>query len=163
MASGDSLVLFTPLSNDPPAAFATLDLRNAHPLLDFDATVDEEAVCAGSLPRNYGGGGITVTLVWLASTATTGNVVWDGQWERHQDEVTDLDADSFAAVQSATGAAPSTNGTPQYTAITFTDGAQIDSLAVGESFRFKVRRDANNASDTMLGDAELLRVEIRET
>ena len=49
------------------------------------------------------------------------------------------------------------------TTIAFTDGAQIDSLAVGESFRFKVTRKVADAGDDMAGDAEILRCEIKET
>ena len=42
MASGDTLLVFTPLHNEPPASnFATLDLRNLHPVLDFDPTTNE--------------------------------------------------------------------------------------------------------------------------
>ena len=49
--------------------------------------------------------------------------------------------------------------------IAFTDGAQMDSMAVGEKFRLKISRDADSTNDTddMAGDAELHMVEIRET
>ena len=115
------------------------------------------------LNRVYDGSGVTVTLVWLAATATTGDVVWDVSFERHEDDATDFDADSFAAVNSATATTASAAGEPQYTAITFTDGADMDSVAVGESFRLRVNRDADNGSDDMAGDAQLARVEIQET
>lgn len=164
MASGDSLVVFTPLANEPPAsAFATLDTRNSHPVLDFDAATDESAVFTGVLPRHYGGGGITISLRWAASSATTGDVVWNTQIERLEDEGTDMDADSFAAANAATATTAGTSGASQYTDIAHTSGAQMDSLAAGETFRLKVTRDANNGSDTMTGDAELVAVEIRET
>ena len=164
MASGDTLAYWTALSNQPPAAsLATLDSRNGHPVLDFDAATDESAVFPGVMPDAYAGGGVTVTLVWLASTATTGDVVWNAAFERHQDDIDDLDADSFAAVQAATGTTASASGEPQYTAIAFTNGAQMDSVAAGESFRLKITRDADNGSDTMTGDAELLRVILSET
>ena len=39
--------------------------------------------------------------------------------------------------------------------------AEIDGLLVGESFRIKIIRDA--VSDTMTEDAQLLRIEIKET
>jgi hypothetical protein len=39
----------------------------------------------------------------------------------------------------------------------------MDSLAAGESFRLRIYRDADNGSDTMTNDAELLRIEVRET
>ncbi len=166
MASGDTLLIFTPLHNEPPSSIAaTIDLRNQHAVLDFDAAVDEEAVFGGVLPRNYGGGGVTVTLVWMASTATSGNAVWQTAFERHEDDNFDLDADGFAAFEtSGAVAAPDVSGEVGYDTTTHTDGGEMDSLAVGESFRFKVRRDADDtsATDNMTGDAELLRVEIQE-
>lgn len=161
MATGDTLVVFTPLHNQPPAAaYATLDTRNAIPVLDFDAAAAEDAIFGGVLPRHYAGGGLTVTLHWTATSATTGNVKWNAQVERMN---TDLDADSFAAAQTTTTTANGTSGIIATTAVTFTAGAQMDSLAVGEAFRLKVTRDGADAGDTMAGDAELHRVEIRET
>jgi hypothetical protein len=164
MASGNSLVTFVATDNHPPAsAYATPDTRNAHPCLDFDAGTDESAIFSSVLPRHYAGGGLTVTLGWMASSATTGDVVWNAAIERHADDSVDLDTDHFAAAQAATGTTASASGEVQYTSITFTNGAQMDSLAVGESFRMKVTRDADNGSDTMTGDAELLFVSIIET
>lgn len=164
MASGDTLVLLTALHNEPPAtAYATFDTRNGHPVLDFDAAADEDAIFTSVLPRHYAGGGLTVSLRWAATSATSGNCKWNVQIERLEDEGTDMDADSFAAAQTVTAAAPATSGAVQYSDVTFTAGAQMDSLAAGEMFRLKVTRDANDAGDTMTGDAELVSVEIRET
>jgi hypothetical protein len=180
MASGDTLCVFTPHANEPPATnFATIDLRNGHMVLDFDGGTAESALFGGILPRNYAGGGITVTLLWMGGSAAllrdaiaggdiitplaTGNVKWNAAFERHQVATDDLDTDSFATAQTVTSAAPATDGSVQSASIPFTNGAQIDSLAVGESFRLKVTRDAADAGDTMTGDAELLRVELRET
>ena len=112
------------------------------------------------LPRSYAGGGLTVYLHWMATTAITGNVVWTAEIERCN---TDLDADSFAAAQSVTDTCNGTSGIIEVASIAFTDGAQMDSLAAGEVFRIKVSRDADNGADTLVGDAELVAVEIRET
>lgn len=181
MASGDTLVVFTAHANEPPAAnFATIDLRSGHMVLDFDGTTAESAIFGGILPRNYQGGGLTVTLLWTAGSVAllrgtglptgdvitplaTGNVKWNAAFERHQVGTDDLDTDSFATVQTVTSAAPATDGSLQSTSIPFTSGAQMDSLALGESFRLKVTRDAADGADTMSVDAELLRVELRET
>lgn len=164
MASGNTLAILMPQSNQPPASnFATIDTRNSHVVLEFDDTTAESAIFGATLSRAYAGGGVTVTIVWLADTATANDVVWAASFERHQAAITDLDADDFAAEQTATGTAPATCGALVYTNITFTDGAQLDSLAVSESFRLKIRRNASSGSDTLVGDAQLLRVEIRET
>lgn len=164
MASGNTLNVFGALDNVPTATnYATIDTRNNHLVLDFDDSTNEDAVFQSVLPRHYAGGGLTITLMWAATSATTGNVVWNAAIERLADETDDIDADSFAAAQAATAAAPATSGMLQYTTIAFTSGAQMDSLTAGEAFRLKVTRDANNASDTMTGDAELWAVEIKET
>jgi hypothetical protein len=164
MASGNTLCIFTATDNVPPAAnFATLDHRNRHCVLDFDAAADESAIFEGVLPRHYAGGGITVRLLWAGTSATSGNVVWNSAIERIDDEGLDIDADSFATANAVTAGAPATSGMVQYTDIAHTSGAQMDSLAAGEAFRLKITRDADNGSDTMTGDAELLGVEIRET
>lgn len=164
MASGDTLIVFTPLHGEPPASnFATLDTRNNHHVLDFDQTTQEAIFFGGVLPRHYGGGGVTITIIWMADGVTINDVVWATAFERHQDDADDLDSDSFAADSEVTGTAPSVDGETSYDATTHTNGAQMDSLAVGESFRLRVRRDPADAGDDMAADAQLLRVEIRET
>ena len=162
MASGDTLVIFTPLHNEPPSSnAATIDLRNQHPVLDFDTTTGEAAVFSSVMPRNYAGGGVTVYVHWAASTATTGTIGWLVGFEQIGTAL-DIDADSFAADNTVTAATVSgTSGIIVITNTTFTDGADMDSVAVGEAFRLKITRDV--AGDSAAGDAELLAVEIKET
>ena len=90
-------------------------------------------------------------------------MVWGTEIERHQDDVDDLDADSFAAQSTVAATTASATGETAYDTTTHTSGAQMDSLAVGESFRLRVKRMPANASDNLVGDGELLRVEVRET
>jgi hypothetical protein len=163
MASGDTLAVFTALNNEPPATgYATLDTRNGHVCLDFDASADEFAVFRGVLPANYAGGGITVNLIWDGTSATSGTVRWSSQFERCN---TDLDTDSFATAVTGGGTANGTSGITTTTALAHTNGASIDSLAVGEMFRLCVLRDADGTSgtDDMTGDAELFAVHLKET
>lgn len=167
MASGDTLGQFLPTHAEPPATnYATLGTRNAHPMLQFDGAADEEAVFTGILPRNYGGGGLTVYSYWSFTSATTGSLRVQADIERMDVSSLDIDADSFTgSFQSAGGSAPGTSGQLIQVAITFTSGAQMDSLAAGEMFRLKIRRDADGTSgtDDIATDAELLGVEIKET
>jgi hypothetical protein len=158
-ASGGSktYAVFTALDNQPPAtAFATLDTRNSIAVLDFDDATDESAVFVSIIPEGASlGSGLKIRLHWMATTATSGNVVWDVSLERMN---TDLDSDSFDTIASGTAAASGTSGILTVTEITLTT---IDSVTAGDGFRLKVTRDANNGSDTMTGDAELVVCEVR--
>jgi len=164
MASGDTLAVFTAQHGVPPASnYAAQNSRNVHPILDFDAATEQAIYFESVLPRHYGGGGLTVTLFWMGATATSGDVKWGSSVERHQASTDDLDADSFATEQVGTTTAPGTSGQIVTTAIAHSSGANMDSLAVGESFRLKIARKAADGADTMAGNANLLKVEIRET
>jgi hypothetical protein len=166
VASGDTLLIFEPKNNDPPAsAYATLDTRNSHPVLDFDGATDEEAVFPFILPRNYAGGGVTVAIHFMMTSATSGTIRFQTAFERCNDGGHDLDADSFASFNSGGETVPGTTGQIGVTEIAHTHGGEMDSVAVGEGGRFKVRRDADGTSgtDDVATDLELFRIEIRET
>lgn len=167
MATGDTLCVFLPSDNRPPSSnAATQDQRNLHDVLDFDGSTDEEAVFTGVLPRHYDGGGLSIVSGWTATSATSGSFRVQMDIERVADGGTDVDSDSFTgSFQSAGGTANGTSGILDYVTVTFTDGAQMDSLAVGEKFRLKVRRDADGTSgtDDITTDLELHFVEVRET
>lgn len=166
MASGQSLLIFTPQHNEPPSSsYATPDTRNGHLVLDFDASSDESAIFKGVLPRNYAGGGITITIHWAATSATSGTARWATAIERIGASVQDIDSDGFASANSAGGTADGISGKLTATPIAHASGAEMDSLAAGEAFRLKVTRDADGTSgtDDMAGDAELVAVEVRET
>ena len=149
---------WSPYNNEPPTTnFATLDTRNNHPCLDFDTTTQEAAVFSGTLPANYSGAGVTISL-WVALTsATSGTVGFDVAFERMDASSLDIDADSFGAVGTVTAVTvPGTSGQILKLSVNVSNGANMDSTAAGEMFRLQVRRDV--ANDTAAGDAELLRV-----
>ena len=163
MASGDTLCVFTPQCNEPPASVAAVPYqRNAHPVLNFDDTTNWSAVFSAVMPRNYAGGGVTVYLHYAMATAEADTVDWDVAFERIGDQQLDIDGDSFAEVNSVDNTTvPGTAGLVDIVSVAFTDGADMDSVAVGEGFRLKVTRDA--VSDDATGNAQLLFVEIKET
>lgn len=166
MATTNVLNQWTPLANEPPAsAYATVDTRNSHVVLDFDGSTDEEAVFSGVLPAHYSGGGLTINTFWAFTSATSGSLRVQTSIERIDASSLDIDADSFATANSAGGTAPGTSGQVIKVTTTHTSGAEMDSLAAGEHFRLKIRRDADGTSgtDDIATDAELLAVEIRET
>jgi hypothetical protein len=159
-------IQFTPYSNEPVASNgAQLNVRNNHPHLRFSGTTDQEAVFHGRLPSQYASGGLTVDTYWTLTSATSGSLRVQAAIERMDLSSLDIDADSFASFQSAGGTAPGTTGQIIKVTVTFTDGAQMDSLAAGELFRLKIRRDADGTSgtDDITTTAELRSVFVRET
>lgn len=164
MASGDSLVIWGPLSNEPPSSSpATFDTRNQHPVLDFDAAAHEYAVFSSIMPQHYGGNGVDVNLHVAFSSATTGSAVYEVSWERIGEGQQDMDSDGFATATSVAIGAPATAGFVAASTIAFANGAAMDSVAAGEGFRLKVGRNHDHASDGATGDAELRWVELQET
>ena len=164
MASGNTLLVFTALHNEPPSSNpATFDTRNQHPVLDFDAGTNEDAVFTGVMPQHYSGTtGVTVYIHYSMSSAVALTIDWDVAFELIGDGDQDIDSDGFAAVQSVDNTTvPGTSGLVDVVSVAFTDGAQMDSVAAGDLFRIKVTRDA--VSDDATGDGELHSVEIRET
>ena len=164
IASGDSLLIWTPLANEPPAAnFATLDTRNSHPVLDFDTTTGESAVFRGVMPRHYAGTtGVTIYVHYAMTSATSGTCGWLLAFERVSDSQQDIDSDGFASNQTLTAVTvPGTSGHVDISNVAITNGANMDSVAVGEGFRLKITRDV--ANDSATGDAELWAIEMKET
>lgn len=166
MASGNTLCYFPAQAGIPTAtAYATHDTRNGFPVLDFDDSTDESVIFQGFMPRNYAGGGLTVTVGWMATSATTGTISLDVSFMSVSDDADDLDTKSFAAANNANPTTASASGEVDYATISFTDGADMDSVAAGEMFYLKVTRDADGttSTDNLSGDMELVFVEIKET
>lgn len=162
MASGDTLAVFTPYMNEPPSSnYALADLRNGHPILAFDDTTGWAAIFTGILPRNYAGGGITV-YIHASAVATSGTMGWLVAIERMDDSSLDIDADSFASDQTVTAATvPGTSGQTLVLNVAISSGANMDSLAAGEQYRLRVKRDV--ANDSAVGNTQITAIEIKET
>jgi len=162
VASGNTLGILLPLAAEAPATnYATLNVRNQHPMLEFDSATQETAIWTSVMPQHYAGGNITVITKW-AAVPTTGNVGWGATFERVADAGQDIDADGFATEQIVTAATvDGTSGNTKTTSVTCTAGSTgTDSVAAGDLFRLRIRRDV--ATDTAAGDAQLLAVELRE-
>lgn len=174
MASGDTLIVFTAASSQQPdddyATFDTILTASADEpdhvmlVLDFDpGSTEEYAYFTGVMPRAYAGGGLTVTLGW-SSDATSGVCRWAAAFKSVTDDADDLDSKTFAAPNTVDATTASAAGEVDYAAITFTDGADMDSVAAGEMFVLEVSRNSSHANDTLnSNDAELHFIEIKET
>ena len=117
------------------------------------------------MPPHYAGGGVTVTVGWMATTATTGTISLDVAFKSVTDDADDLDTKAFAAANNANPTTANVSGEVDYVTVTFTDGADMDSVAAEEYFRLNVTRDADGttSTDNMTGDMELVFVSIKET
>jgi hypothetical protein len=169
MASGQVVVQV--LEVMPPAAtFAALTVRagGSTPaervlIWAFDAATIEYLDLKCVLMPNYAGGGVTFTLPWSATSATSGVTRWGGAFRRVADDAEDIDASHTYDYNDVDDTAASAAGELSYPTLAFTDGADMDSTAAGEVFIFRVRRNASHANDTMTGDAELWGIVGKET
>lgn len=160
------MAVIVPQANEPPSsAFATLDTRAGFLVLDFDDTTDESAIFRFAVPDSYAGGGFTVKVLWSATSATSGTISLDVAFMSVTDDADDLDTKAFAAANNANPTTASATGEVDYISITFTDGADSDSIAAGEMAFIKITRDADGttSTDNLVGDMELHEVLIYET
>ena len=134
-------------------------------VLDFDDTTDESAIFRFAVPDSYAGGGFTVKVLWSATSATSGTISLDVAFMSVTDDADDLDTKAFAAANNANPTTASATGEVDYISITFTDGADSDSIAAGEMAFIKITRDADGttSTDNLVGDMELHMILIYET
>ena len=175
MATGDTLLTFMALDNSPPDdTIATLDSilttsadepDDVVLVLDFDPGATQEyAAFSSILPAAYAGGGLTVDVYWMTESVTASEVCkWDVQIKR-LNAGANLLTKVYAAEQTASDNPETTARLMIKTSITFTSGAQMDSLAADEPFSLQITRDGADAADTMnSNDAELYAIVISET
>jgi hypothetical protein len=126
----------------------------------YDPTSEEWAVWQFRMPDDYASTPIA-KLQWAAVSATSGAVVWDVRISATTPgDTTDIDAQDFAAANTATTTVPATAGYLAETSVTLTNA---DSLAAGDLVIVRVARAAADGSDTATGDAELLVVGLTYT
>ncbi len=172
MASGNSLLYFGAASRCGPATAAaqydfvvgTSSPVENIPVLAFDTTTVEYADFRGKMPQNYAGGGVTLSFCTGCGTAT-GGVVMAAAFRAFEDDTEDLDttAHTYDYNTMTIGTLASAVGEVTYDTMTFTDGADMDSVGAGDEFILRVRRDTGNGSDTAAADLFLHGIEIRET
>lgn len=155
--------VFGPLSAEfPTSNFPALSVVNERPELLFDASTAETCYWTGIAPQGLTGT-LTAVVTYAMVSATSGKVDFEGSIEA----LTALDAvdtDATSSFDTAnTITAPTVPGTAGYIdqfTITLTTA---DSIAAGDYFRFRLKRDAADATnDTATGDCAVLAVELRD-
>lgn len=120
----------------------------------FDAATDEHLWWTFRMPAAYASGG-TVKLAWMTNTASSNSVVWGARLSA----LTPADADTPVEHASAAASTTTTAGNATEarrlieTSIVLSD---LDSVAAGDFVALLIYRDADNGSDTLAADAELV-------
>lgn len=123
--------------------------------LAYDAAADEAAFWELRAVQ-YASGNVTVTLDWYADTATSGNIVWAVQLAAITPDTDsqDVETKALATANTVTDSHLGTTGQRLHRATVTV--SNLDSLAAEDAVWIRIARDADNASDTMTGDAILV-------
>jgi len=123
--------------------------------LAFDAASDEAAFWEWRA-INYASGNVTVGIDWYADTATSGNIVWAVQLAAitPDTDTQDVETKTMATANTVTDSHLGTTGQRLHRATVTV--SNLDSLAANDAVWIRIARDADNASDTMTGDAILV-------
>lgn len=168
MASGDTLLILRPGNGTPTATVSAVlssiagasTPNERFQVIAFDDTDVEHWDFHLTMPQAYGGGGITLAFK-TSGAAASGNYVLSAAFRRIEDDTDDIDTTSHTYVYNDTGSitAPSVVGEIGYDNLTFTDGADMDSVAAGDMFVLRVRVNGG----TIVGDTYIHQIEVRET
>ena len=172
MANGNLLFEFNaqsavPLSSNSPTPDEIVAATGLRPVRDFDSSTDEKLTFQGTMPPHYDGGGMTATIWGAMDTANTGTKVV--KIALAVERIADGDAlgaagSDFASPQTVEATVDNTADDIFDGIITFTDGAQMDDLAVDEPCRFELERQNTGLTGTnATGDWQWSRIVIKET
>lgn len=134
---------------------------NSKPRCLFDDSTDEIMHWTFRLPENFSSSLVLKTQYSMAS-ATSGNVIIAAEVMAVTDgDAQAVDSDSYDTVNTSSATAvPGTAGHMDEISLALTNA---DSAAAGDWFALRVRRDADNASDTASGDLELIALSLEYT
>lgn len=142
-------------TNPPTVAFTAAN----RPYLVLDDSTDEPFLFTFRMPENYASAPVA-KMQYSMGTATSGNVILAVEVMAVTD-AEDIDTDSFdTANTSSATAVPGTAGLMDEISLSLTNA---DSLAAGDYIALRVRRDADNASDTATGDMEFWAMSLEYT
>lgn len=127
--------------------------------LAFDPDT-EEAAFFRFLAVSYGSGNLTVTVDWYADTASSGDVIWGAALAAitPDADTQDVETDGLATAATVTDTHLGTTGQRLHR-VTITVSS-LDSLAADDDVTLRIYRDADDAADTMTGDAVLVRLTV---
>lgn len=160
---GGTLLIFSPVHYQPTSsATAALDIRNSSLILGFDDSVTENAYFTAVMPRFYANQGIEVRIVWTQQSDTNMAhlCVFEVAFDRFNESGQSLDSTSEGIPKTGNGFMADAPGKLSVITIHFT-ATEVDGILGGDMFRLRVSRLPGDILDTMTGDAQVLRVELR--
>lgn len=161
MASGSPCALIGPPAGTATAGAALSSRVDgsspviSHLIAAFDDTTVEN-LDQGIRLEDYAGGGIKVRFLAVMASATSGSIEFEAAIRRAQAAGDDIDsAHTFDFNASGAVTVSGTAGVPFAVEITFTDGADMDSLADGEYGVLRIRRNTSVSGDAT-GDCQIM-------
>ena len=122
----------------------------------FDDTTDEHIVLSFVMPQNYVSAPV-LQVYYKATSATSGTAAFEGRMSAVTDgDAQDMDADTFATVNTGSATVPATAGYLDVIAITLTNA---DSVAAGDHVILCLNRDVS--ADSVTGDLEVVSCDFR--
>lgn len=98
--------------------------------------------------RGYDGGGLTFSHKYFCD-ATSGDWIASSALRRVNDASEDIDASQTYDFNDATETIPGTAGQPGQVNIAFTNGSDMDNVADGDLFIYRLRRRSDQGGDTV--------------
>jgi len=136
---------------------AVIDTLNGHTLINFYGGQNRAVTWEGQIRGgSYSGNNLALVLTYAPLNGLpTQNIIWKAEFERHQNQVTNLNNDSYntGAVNKTVGVTSGINLTS--TAIIELTPSEYGNVQPGESFRMRLHR--MGASDTLAGNVGLLK------
>ena len=123
----------------------------------YDAATDEGRMVQFVCPSDLGTGNVTFRIIWYPATASTNNVIWDVRYT-----LTGAGGETWDAALTTKAFAASAGDAQQdeITQATVTETVANLGWAANDLISLHVYRDANNASDTIAGDAYMIGIGI---
>jgi hypothetical protein len=126
-------------------------------VIDCDASTDESAFWQVKMPDNYASTTtIQADIYWVSDAQTTGSVVYNAAYAG----VTTNEEWDNPSLTTVAGTASATSGTAKRVNTT-TINLTTPTVDAGDLLHFRLTRDADNGSDTMTGDARVLKVRLK--
>jgi len=128
-------------------------------IASFDDTTTEYLDFMCVMPNHYDGGGVTCTIVFTHDSVSAGPT-WGIGFRRMEDDIDNMTLYHAYDYNTVASAVLSVSGEIGYEDITFTNGADMDFVTVGDFFVTRIYRDPATGGT---GDANLISIRIKET